>query len=222
MLVMPAVRILDNVQLEANHYFIKIKEIDAGHGIVYAGQYMAMDPMGGSVNLPGHNVLEPTFGLPATWIDGALQDEAQLRGYTVVDAATVISTHLTEVLKSHMPELLSFAETQKLLDELPREAVEVEGSSAMQRQRMATAPSVFAHGPISAGRPRIMEAKLSEKGAWEVQARPARKDAMTVGTRVFHQKFGYGRVVAAEDNKLDVEFDKAGRKRVLDTFVEKA
>jgi flagellar biosynthesis protein FlhA len=119
--VMPAVRIVDNVQLEANHYYIKIKEIDAGHGIVYAGQYMAMDPMGGSVNLPGHNVLEPTFGLPATWIDGALQDEAQLRGFTVVDAATVISTHLTEVLKSHMPELLSHGEVQKLLRELPKD-----------------------------------------------------------------------------------------------------
>ncbi|SIQ35827.1 MULTISPECIES: flagellar biosynthesis protein FlhA [unclassified Bosea (in: a-proteobacteria)] len=119
--VMPAVRIVDNVQLEANHYYIKIKEIDAGHGIVYAGQYMAMDPMGGAVGLPGHNVLEPTFGLPATWIDGALQDEAQLRGYTVVDAATVISTHLTEVLKSNMPELLSHGEVQKLLRELPKD-----------------------------------------------------------------------------------------------------
>ncbi|MCU4181064.1 flagellar biosynthesis protein FlhA [Bosea sp. BH3] len=119
--VMPAVRIVDNVQLEANHYFIKIKEIDAGQGIVYAGQYMAMDPMGGAVNLPGHNVLEPTFGLPATWIDGALQDEAQIRGYTVVDAATVISTHLTEVLKSNMPELLSHGEVQKLLRELPKD-----------------------------------------------------------------------------------------------------
>jgi len=123
--VMPAVRIVDNVQLEANHYFIKIKEIDAGHGIVYAGQFMAMDPMGGSVNLPGHNVLEPTFGLPATWIDAALQDEAQLRGFTVVDAATVISTHLTEVLKSHMPELLSHGEVQKLLRELPKDHAEL-------------------------------------------------------------------------------------------------
>jgi flagellar biosynthesis protein FlhA len=77
--------------------------------------------MGGSVNLPGHNVLEPTFGLPATWIDAALQDEAQLRGFTVVDAATVISTHLTEVLKSHMPELLSHGEVQKLLRELQKD-----------------------------------------------------------------------------------------------------
>ena len=84
---------------------------------------------------------------------------------------------------------------------------------------MATAPSVFAHGPISAGRPRIMEAKLSEKGAWEVQARPARKDAMTVGTRVFHQKFGNGNIAAIEGNKLTIDFDRAGQKKVLDGFV---
>ncbi|MGL5361942.1 MAG: flagellar biosynthesis protein FlhA [Bosea sp. (in: a-proteobacteria)] len=119
--VMPSVRIVDNVQLEANHYYVKIKEIDAGMGIVYPGQFMAMDPMGGRVDLPGQHVLEPTFGLPATWIDASMRDEAQLRGYTVVDAATVISTHLTEILKGNMPELLSHVETQKLLKELPKD-----------------------------------------------------------------------------------------------------
>jgi flagellar biosynthesis protein FlhA len=82
---------------------------------------MAMDPMGGQVQLPGQHMLEPTFGLPATWIDNALRDEAQLRGYTVVDAATVLSTHLTEVIKANMPDLLSHIEVQKLLKELPKE-----------------------------------------------------------------------------------------------------
>ncbi len=119
--VMPSVRIVDNVALEASVYIIKVKEIDAGTGIVYPNQFMCMDPMGGQVDLPGQHVLEPTFGLPATWIDNALRDEAQLRGYTVVDAASVISTHLTEVLKANMPELLSHVETQKLLKELPKE-----------------------------------------------------------------------------------------------------
>jgi flagellar biosynthesis protein FlhA len=80
-----------------------------------------MDPMGAQVDLPGQHVLEPTFGLPATWVDSSLRDEAQLRGYTVVDAPTVISTHLTEVLKSNMPELLTHIETAKLLKELPKE-----------------------------------------------------------------------------------------------------
>jgi len=119
--VMPSVRIVDNVALEANIYIIKVKEIDAGTGVIYPNQFMCMDPMGGQVDLPGQHVLEPTFGLPATWIDNALRDEAQLRGYTVVDAATVVSTHLTEVLKANMPELLSHVETQKLLRELPKE-----------------------------------------------------------------------------------------------------
>jgi flagellar biosynthesis protein FlhA len=119
--VMPSVRILDNVQLEANTYVIKVKEVDAGQGQIYVGQFLALDPMGGQVQLPGQHTIEPTFGLPATWIDASLRDEAQLRGYTVVDAASVISTHLTEILKANMSELLSFVELQKLVRELPKE-----------------------------------------------------------------------------------------------------
>jgi flagellar biosynthesis protein FlhA len=123
--VMPSVRILDNVQLDANAYSIRVKEIDAGGGTVFPNLFMAMDPMGGQVQLPGHHMLEPTFGLPCTWLDGGLRDEAQLRGYTVVDAATVMSTHLAEVIKAHMSELLSHVEVQKLLKELPKEHTEL-------------------------------------------------------------------------------------------------
>ncbi|HEY1474523.1 MAG TPA: flagellar biosynthesis protein FlhA [Pseudolabrys sp.] len=123
--VMPAVRILDNVQLDANAYVIKIKEVEGGSGKVWAGQYMVMDPAGGQVNLPGTHTTEPTFGLPATWIDPAAKEEATLKGYTVVDAATVLSTHLTELLKSNMAELLSYGEVQKLLKELPKEQAEL-------------------------------------------------------------------------------------------------
>ncbi|WP_349368232.1 flagellar biosynthesis protein FlhA [Salinarimonas sp.] len=119
--VMPSVRILDNVQLEANAYVIRVKEIEAGRGVVYPDQFMAIDPMGGQVQLPGQHMLEPTFGLPATWIDAGLRDQAQLKGYTVVDAATVLSTHLTEVIKANMAELLSHPEVQKLLRDLPKE-----------------------------------------------------------------------------------------------------
>jgi flagellar biosynthesis protein FlhA len=123
--VMPSVRILDNVQLEANNYVVRVKEIEAGSGHVFPNLFMAMDAMGGQVQLPGHHMLEPTFGLPATWIDEGLRDEAQLRGYTVVDAATVMSTHLAEVIKAHMSELLSHVEVQKLLKELPKEHAEL-------------------------------------------------------------------------------------------------
>ena len=119
--VMPSVRILDNMQLEANTYMIKVKEVEAGKGDVHIGQFMVMDPQGQQVDLPGAHTTEPTFGLPATWIDASLREEADFKGYTVVDPATVISTHLTEILKSNMAELLSYAEVQKLLDELPSE-----------------------------------------------------------------------------------------------------
>jgi flagellar biosynthesis protein FlhA len=119
--VMPSVRILDNVQLDANTYVVRVKEIEAGSGRIFPGQFMAMDPMGGQVQLPGQHMLEPTFGLPATWIDAALRDQAQLKGYTVVDAATVVSTHLTEVIKAHVSELLNHVEVSKLLRELPKD-----------------------------------------------------------------------------------------------------
>jgi len=123
--VMPAVRILDNVQLDANSYVIKIKEVEAGTGKVWHGQYMVMDPAGNQVTLPGVHTTEPTFGLPATWIDAALKEEASVKGYTVVDAATVLATHLTELIKANMSELLSYGEVQKLIKELPKEQSEL-------------------------------------------------------------------------------------------------
>jgi flagellar biosynthesis protein FlhA len=123
--VMPAVRILDNVQLEANTYVIKIKEVDAGSGRIWPNQFMVMDPGGGQVTVPGIHTTEPTFGLPATWVDAGLKEEATLKGYTVVDAATVLSTHLTELLKANMSDLLSYGEVQKLLKDLPKEQGEL-------------------------------------------------------------------------------------------------
>jgi flagellar biosynthesis protein FlhA len=123
--VMPAVRILDNVQLEANTYVIKIKEVEAGTGKVWHGQFMVMDPSGSQVTLPGTHTTEPTFGLPATWIDPALKEEASVKGLTVVDAATVLATHLTELIKANMAELLSYGEVQKLIKELPKEQSEL-------------------------------------------------------------------------------------------------
>ena len=119
--VMPAVRILDNMQLGANEYRIRIKEFDSGKGELFPGSFLVMDPKGLPIDLPGTHTSEPAFGLPATWVSGALKEEAAFRGFTVVDPGTVLTTHLTEVLKSHMAELLSYAETKKLLDDLPPE-----------------------------------------------------------------------------------------------------
>ncbi len=117
--IMPPVRILDNMRLSNQGYAIRIKEMEAGAGEVRLGSLMAMDPRGGQVELPGEHVREPAFGLPATWITDDLREEATFRGYTVVDPATVLTTHLTEILKENMADLLSYAEVQKLLKELP-------------------------------------------------------------------------------------------------------
>jgi flagellar biosynthesis protein FlhA len=119
--VMPPVRILDNMRLPSQGYAIRIKEMDSGAGELRLGHLMAMDPRGGQVDLPGDHVREPAFGLPATWIDDSLREEATFRNYTIVDPATVLTTHLTEILKDNMSDLLSYGEAQKLLKDLPAE-----------------------------------------------------------------------------------------------------
>jgi flagellar biosynthesis protein FlhA len=107
------------MQLGANEYRISVKEVASGSGELFPGSLLVMDPKGAPIDLPGTHTTEPAFGLPATWVSASLREEANFRGFTVVDPGTVLTTHLTEVLKSHMSELLSYAETKKLLDELP-------------------------------------------------------------------------------------------------------
>ncbi|HWI26916.1 MAG TPA: flagellar biosynthesis protein FlhA [Stellaceae bacterium] len=118
--VMPSVRIQDNLQLPANTYVIRVKEIEAGRGDLRPNMLLVMDPRGGAISIPGEPTVEPTFGLPAQWVAEANREEATFRGYTAVEPQTVITTHLTEVIKDNMAELLSYAETQKLLDELDK------------------------------------------------------------------------------------------------------
>ncbi|GAB2175399.1 flagellar biosynthesis protein FlhA [Dongia sp. agr-C8] len=119
--ILPAVRIQDNLQINANSYIVRVKEIEAGRGDLRPNMIMVMDPRGDKIGMAGEETTEPAFGLPAMWVDPSAREEALFRGYTVVDPATVITTHLTEIVKDNMSELLSHAETQKLLDELPKE-----------------------------------------------------------------------------------------------------
>ncbi len=148
--VLPAVRIQDNLQINANSYVARVKEIEAGRGDLRPNMLLVMDPRGDKINLAGEETVEPTFGLPAMWVDPTLREEALFRGYTVVDPSTVITTHLTEIIKDNMAELLSHAETQKLLDELPKE----------QQKLVAD----LIPGQISvSGVQRVLQALLSER-----------------------------------------------------------
>ncbi len=148
--ILPSVRIQDNLQLPANTYVVKIKEIEAGRGDVRPGMFLCMDPSGQPITLPGESTIEPTFGLPAMWIESRYQEEASFKGYTVVDAPTVVTTHITEIVKDNMPDLLSYAETQKLLDELPQE---------YQKLVSDLIPGQIALGGVQ----RVLQAILSER-----------------------------------------------------------
>ncbi|PZP87070.1 MAG: flagellar biosynthesis protein FlhA [Azospirillum brasilense] len=119
--VMPPVRIQDNMQLPANTYVIKVKEVETARGEIRPDMLLVMDPGGAKITLPGEETVEPTFGLPAMWVTENYREEALFRNYTVVDPPTVVTTHLTEVVKENMADLLSYAETQKLLDDLGKE-----------------------------------------------------------------------------------------------------
>ncbi len=116
--VMPSVRIQDNIQLDNETYVIKIKELEAGRGFVRPGKLMIMDPQGGNVSIPGESTKEPSFDLPAKWIEESYREEALFNNCTIVDPATVITTHITELIKENITDLLSYSETQKLLDNL--------------------------------------------------------------------------------------------------------
>lgn len=119
--VLPPVRIQDNLGLSPDCYSVSIKEIEVGHGEVKLNKFLAMDPRGGELHIEGEKTNEPAFGLPALWINQNLRENAIVQGYTVVDPTSVIITHLTELVKDNMADLLSYSETQKLLEELPRD-----------------------------------------------------------------------------------------------------
>jgi flagellar biosynthesis protein FlhA len=119
--VLPSVRLQDNLHLRPNEYVVRVKEIEAGRGELRLPMHLAIDPSGQRPNMPGEPCEEPTFGLPALWIEEQHKEEALARGCTVVDGAGVLATHLTEIVRENMPELLSHAEAQKLLDDLPQE-----------------------------------------------------------------------------------------------------
>jgi flagellar biosynthesis protein FlhA len=148
--ILPPVRIQDNMQLPAEIYSVRIKEIEAGRGELRANKLLVMSPNGKLDGLQGERTQEPAFGLPALWVEQDQKANFLAKGCTVVDPASVLTTHLTELVKESMADLLSYAETQKLLDDLPREQQKLLGDMV---------PSQISVGGIQ----RVLQALLGER-----------------------------------------------------------
>lgn len=118
----PTVHIRDNLELKPSNYRITLKGVDIANGESHYGQYLAIDPGMVTGTLAGPITTDPAFGLPAVWIDNGMRDEAQNMGYTVVDAGTVIATHLNHIISMHAAELLGRQEVQQLLDHIGKES----------------------------------------------------------------------------------------------------
>jgi flagellar biosynthesis protein FlhA len=117
----PPVHIRDNLELKPSSYRITLKGVEVGTGDAHAGQFLAINPGMVTGTLAGTPTTDPAFGLPAVWIDSAMREQAQTMGYTVVDAGTVVATHLNHLITSHAAELLGRQEVQQLLDHLAKE-----------------------------------------------------------------------------------------------------
>ena len=120
--LVPAVHIRDNLELRPNAYRLALKGVEVGQGEAFVGQYLAINPGRVLGELSGTPTKDPTFGLPAIWIDAGLREQAQSFGYTVVDASTVVATHLSNIIQNHAAELLGREETQQLVERMGKES----------------------------------------------------------------------------------------------------
>ena len=148
--VLPSVRIQDNVELEPYNYVFALKEISAAKGELRPLMMLAISPGDQAAQLPGEKTVEPTFGLPACWIAPTLAEQARSANWTVVDPATVLTTHLAEIVKENIAEFLSYTETQKILAALPHD---------QQKLVADLVPSVITLGGLQ----RVLQMLLAER-----------------------------------------------------------
>ncbi len=120
-LVVPRIRIIDNMRLEPSEYCFKIKGVEVARGRIRMGWYLGINPGGVSEDLPGEKTVDPTFGLPAIWISEENRERAERAGYTVVDPPSIIATHLTEIIKRHASEILGRQEVQSIVDAIRKD-----------------------------------------------------------------------------------------------------
>ncbi len=114
--VVPVIRLRDNIQLSPNQYIIKIKGVEVASGELMMDHFMAMNPGSADEDIKGIPTMEPAFGLPAIWIPESIRDKAEVMGYTVVDAPSIVATHMTEIVRRHIHELLGRQDVQTLID----------------------------------------------------------------------------------------------------------
>jgi flagellar biosynthesis protein FlhA len=117
-MIVPVIRLRDNIQLSPNAYSIKIKGVEVSNGDLMFDHFLAMNPGTADEDIPGVKTIEPAFGLPAVWIPESSRDRAEMLGYTVVDPPSVIATHLTEIIKKYAHELMGRQEVQTLVDNI--------------------------------------------------------------------------------------------------------
>ncbi|WP_226654438.1 flagellar biosynthesis protein FlhA [Pseudalkalibacillus hwajinpoensis] len=151
-IVVPVIRIRDNIQLEPNEYVVKIKGNRVAGGEVRLDQYLAMSCGLEDDSITGIETVEPAFGLPALWVTEEMKDRAELSGYTIVDPPSVVSTHLTEVIKRHAHELLSRQEVKHLLDNVR------ESSPAVLEELI---PNILTIGDVQKVLIRLLKEKVS-------------------------------------------------------------
>ena len=120
-LVVPRIRIIDNMRLQPSEYCIKIRGTEVGRGTVRMNHYLSINPGGEREDVPGERATDPAFGLPAKWITEEYREQAERYGYTVVDSPSIIATHLTEVIKRHAAEILGRQEVRNMLDNLRKD-----------------------------------------------------------------------------------------------------
>ncbi|WP_353340391.1 flagellar biosynthesis protein FlhA [Pelagimonas sp. KU-00592-HH] len=158
--VLPPVRIKDDNTLPPNTYSVSLNEVETARGDVRPMMMMVIDPEGSQIDLPGEQTREPTFGLNAVWVDETRASEAELMGLTVVDPESVITTHLTEIIKEHMPEILNYSATQELIEGQSKEYQKLlsdsGSSSAVMLQHVLQA--LLAERVSIRNLPRIIEA----------------------------------------------------------------
>jgi flagellar biosynthesis protein FlhA len=205
----PAVHIRDNLELKPSGYRITLKGVEVGTGEALNGQFLAINPGMASGTLPGMATTDPAFGLPAVWIEAGLRDEAQSMGYTVVDAGTVVATHLNHLITMHASELLGRMEVQALLDHLGKDTPKLVEELVPKLVSLSTLQKVLQNLLVEGVHIRDMRSIIESLAEYAVQTQdPAELTAMVrvaLGRAIVQQLFpGSNELsVMTLDNRLE-------------------